>query len=76
MIVFLLIGIFGTGVFFAGLPIVCFALMLETCERRNVELASNGVQVATRVSSPAAHELPIQRPTSVGIPTVHGLRLS
>jgi len=79
MITFLLIGLFGTGVFFTGLPIVCFALMLEACERRRVELASNGVQVAARVvdsicSSPAAHELP--RSTSAGIPTVHGLQLS
>jgi len=49
MITFLLIGLFGTGVFFTGLPIVCFALMLEACERRRVELASNGVQVAARV---------------------------
>lgn len=73
MITFLFIGLFGTGVFFAGLPIVCFALMLETCERRRVELTANGVEVAARVSSPAAHELPIPRPTSVGVPTVRGL---
>jgi hypothetical protein len=49
MIVFLLIGLFGTSVFFAGLPIVCFALMLEACEHRRVALAANGVAVATRV---------------------------
>jgi hypothetical protein len=73
MIAFLLIGLFGTGVFFAGLPIVCFALMLDTCERRKVELSANGGEVATRVfdSKP-----PIPRPASIGIPNVHGLQVS
>jgi len=51
MITFLLIGLFGTGVFFAGLPIVCFALMLETCERRRVEFAEG----TTRVVDSIAH---------------------
>lgn len=51
MVTFLFIGLFGTGVFFAGLPIVCFALMLETCERRKVI----GGEVATRVVDSIAH---------------------
>jgi len=38
MIAFLLIGLFGTGVFFVGLLTVCFALMLETCEHRSLPL--------------------------------------
>jgi hypothetical protein len=47
MITFLFIGLFGTGVFFAGLPIVCFALMLETCERRKVELTAKSPRVSS-----------------------------
>jgi len=61
MIVFLFICLLPAVLLFAALPIVLLALMLETCAPR---------------SSAAGRELSIPRPTSAGIPTVHGLQLS
>jgi len=61
MITFLFIGLFGTGVFFAGLPIVCFALMLETCERRKVELEAKSPRASSIRLLTHVHAVPSGR---------------